>query len=153
MKMRKEMEKENGKMYSRILGGRTFTCLCMLALYVCTGCNKVEDLQSVGTLAYDGKTYLVSIGNIGKNPSGNTTIELISDLKNKSVIVRGIEYPVFNMDIIVDKITVGWNYYYISEEAYEYVFSTMKNPDKIIVYTIDEKSFVTFDGKRKNVIK
>ena len=74
-----ETGKENERqMFSNIFKSVTYICLCVLALFVCTGCEKDDGLSAVGTLTYNGKTYSVTnhvlIG--AMNPSSEFIIEL-----------------------------------------------------------------------------
>ena len=127
--------------------------MCMLTLLAFTNCDKDDNLTSIGMLTYEGKSYAVTIGNIEKDTDGYTTIELRGDLEDYTVIKQGKISPLFCMEIVVDKKTLQMEYCYISKEVYEYTFLTKKNPETITVYTVDGKSTVTFDGKKKTVKK
>ena len=127
--------------------------MCMLALFAFTSCDKDDNLTSIGILTYEGKSYSVNIGNIEKDRDGYTTIELLGDLEDYAVIREGKMSPLFCMEIVVDKKTLQMEYCYVSKEVYEYTFLTKQNPETITVYTVDKKSTVTFDGKKKTVIK
>ena len=147
-------KKENKmKVCPSILISKTLICLCMLALFVCTSCNKDDELTGDATLMYGGRTISVSIGKIGKDDKGNTSIQLYGVGDNTLVVNNGKLTPAISMDIVVDKKTLKADSWNISGGYNEYTFLTKKNPEKIIVYVVNGNSSVTFDGKGKKVIQ
>ena len=122
-------------------------------MLLCAGCNKDDDERAVGSLTYEGKTISVTIGNVGKDNNGNTSIELHGLSENIMIIKNGKLSPLVSMDIVVDNTTLKASSWAIRPEYNVYTFSTDKNPEKIIVYVVDGNSSVTFDGKGKKVIE
>jgi hypothetical protein len=141
------------KKESNILGNRTFIYLCISTLLLCVGCNKDDDSKAVGKLTFNGNTISVTIGKIGKDKDGNTSIDLHGITDNIMVINNGSLSPHVSMNIVVMSNTLKASSWSIQPSYNTYTFSTKMKPDKIIVYVVNGDSSVTFDGKGEKVIE
>lgn len=135
---------------------RTDSVICKITMSICfmtcvllfAGCDKDDDGKKVGTI----DDYAVSIGEIGQNDKGYITVELLGNLPGSIIIKNGNAYPHLGMRIVVDKKTIEMQTFSVESGKYTYGFSTQKNPEKIIVYSInDTNQTLTFNGKRKTV--
>ena len=119
-----------------------------------SGCKKDDAGEKSGTIKYGNNVFTVSIGEISKNDAGNLLIELKGNLKGELAIVQGKVIPYIGMRVIVDNMTLEYDAMKVNEGLYLFSFKTSKNPGKIIVYSNDgSKATLTFDGKKKTVIK
>ena len=133
--------------------GATFAIVATVFGITMSGCKK-NDGEKSGVIKYGNNVYTVSIGEIGKNNEGNIWIELEGNLKGELYIVQGKVIPDIGMRVIVDSKTIEFEYMDIKPGLYVFSFKTGKNPEKIIAYSNDgSNSTLTFDGKRKTVIK
>jgi hypothetical protein len=142
----KKIDCEKGK---SALGGVMkrlgMACLLILGVWCMTGCDKDEELMGqTGTITYDGKTYTISVGEIGKNPNGYTYVELLGVPKIVK-ISGGKVVPVIGAKITAGGVTFNANgFSFIEEEGMTFYFSTTKDPETIIVYS-DSGSTLVFE--------
>jgi hypothetical protein len=139
------------------------TFMLFVTMQCLTSCNS-EKKQPNDKLELNGQTHTFSIGTI-RHESGKTIIKLLgdgqsikfkgsfsgSDLSNMEAM--SLTSPVM-MSIEVNGQTIPCdNDILRSQSDFEFIFHTEKKPDKIIVYSNDEKkSTIIFDGKTKKII-
>ena len=142
----------NGRM--RTIQAHFATVVTLMLCLVLSGCHKENLGETSGEITYNSSVYTVSIGEIGKDDSGNLRIELTGNLAGEVSFVQGKIVPYIGMRIVVDGKTMDYDSGSIQAGLYVYYFKTSKNPEKIIVYSNDGRnSTLTFHGKRKTVIK
>jgi hypothetical protein len=112
-------------------------CLLVLGVWCMAGCDKDDDLLGkTGTITYGGRTYTVSVGDIGKDSQGYTYVELLG-VPSLLEIRNGQLSPAIKAKITAGGSTFEANDFYPSEEGMTYYFSTKKDPEKITVYSSD----------------
>jgi predicted RNA-binding protein with TRAM domain len=144
-----------------------FVCLLVQSAYAATA-------GQTGTIQYEGKKVQISIGEIGKNDKGQTTVEICT---NFEVII-----PDFSVDFAFKAITkviqakivaknktfeastlstgegkfrmsvVGNGKWLAKFEHIIYAFDTTVSPEKIMVYN-EQGASLAFSGKTRKIIK
>jgi hypothetical protein len=143
------MKKINCKNEKNALGGVVrrlgMACLLILGLWCMTGCDKDKELTGqTGTITYGGKTYTISVGEIGKSSTGYTYVELLGvpDILN---ISGGKLVPVISVKFTAGGATFNSNGFSLIEEGgMTFYFSTKKDPETITVYS-DSGSTLVFE--------
>ncbi|MDL2289264.1 hypothetical protein LJB83_00685 [Clostridia bacterium OttesenSCG-928-F22] len=116
------------------------------------------DTAGKAKVEYDKKTYYVSVGEIGKNEEGKTTVKIESagigsvlPFKNNKIVI-----PV-QATIQVDGKTYSWKRVTTNTDGLIFQFDTSDVPDKIYVYPADggynKTGATAFDGQTKEIIK
>jgi len=127
--------------------------MCFLTiLLVCMGCH--DDLgPTKGTILCGNETYSISIGEISKNDAGYTLVSIVGDMPGQMIIRNGSLYPILGVRIMAGGI-VEYQAFSVSAGEYTYSFSTKKDPERVIVYSLNGGTeTLTFDGKSKTVIE
>jgi hypothetical protein len=141
------------KQKAAFTGAMKVTVLLIICGLACTGCDK-EDNPGIktGTIKYESSTYTVSIGEIGSDKNGYTSVELLGNLDNVAQIRKGQMIVVIGMKIEVGGKTLAYTSCDVSSGSLVYYFGTKDKPDKIIVYSEDSSSAqLTFSGKNKSL--
>ena len=133
-----------------------------LVMVSCGGGNQSSKKPNDKVVCGD-KSYVFRIGEITSDKETNTTtIQLLTDGQripvtfSMSNIGGPISQPVISvlMKIIIGNRTIECNDRIgMTNEAISFTFNTLDTPDKIIVYSNDDrKSTVAYDGKTKEVV-
>jgi hypothetical protein len=141
------MKKTNCKKETSAPGGAVkcmgMACLLMLCVWCMAGCDKDEDnlLGKTGTIRYDGETYTIRIGNIGKNSQGYTYVQLLG-VPGVVNIKNGKLDPAINVRITAGGFTYEADEFSFLGGGMTYHFLTKKDPEKITVYSSDGSTLV-----------
>ena len=138
---------------SSLNNSRFKAVVCFLAIMlVCTGCH--DNLgPKTGTILCGDETYSISIGEISKNDAGYTLVSIVGDMPGLMIIRNGSLYPFLGVRIIAGG-TVEYQAFSVKEGEYTYSFSTKKDPERIIVYSLNGGTeTLIFDGKTKTIIE
>lgn len=122
----------------------------------------ISNDRTTATMEVNNKTYNISIGEIGKDDDGNTSVEILAP-KIGVFTISGADLahslPDFTSPLWMKIIAGGKTYTatggMLSADQCVMYFKTTAKPEKIIVYDLnsgDEKPSVTFDGRTKKVI-
>jgi hypothetical protein len=123
-------------------------CMIMFGVWCMAGCNDDDDKKELtgqsGTLTYDDETYTVSVGEIGKDKTGNTYVVLLG-VPRYIAINYGKATPVIGAKIVSEGSTFESNKFDVLDDGLKYYFSTKKDPEQILVYqSSDKKTLITF---------
>jgi hypothetical protein len=154
--------------------------ICLMALWACATPDQTRTVRpdQTGTVQHEGKKVQISIGEIGKDDKGHTTVEILTDFEvamtgQLSFAERDIFFRAVALKSVMKAIRVGIVAKNKTFEAFSvigepkmsfrgekmsakferivYHFDTDVLPEKIIVYN-KQGPDLSFDGKTKKII-
>jgi hypothetical protein len=147
----------------------------LVLLFVCPMApSSAAAPDQTGTIQFAGKPIQVSIGEIGKDDKGNTTVQLFTDFEasvrgfNADAVLRAVLQEI-RVKIVAQNKTFETSGFSIGGgnvnmtaaangmvtakiEQPTYHFDTAASPEKIMVYN-EQDSGLTFSGETKEIIK
>lgn len=115
------------------------------------------DEETIGHIVFEDSDYSVTIGEIGLNEDGNTTIEVQAIGIGSVLPMRNGEWaiPVQAMFLTGGEV-FGWDSVTTAENAFVFTFETDKTPEQIVLYPYggkeDESTHVIFDAQTKTIL-
>jgi hypothetical protein len=107
------------------------------------------------TVKFEGESYVIHIGAIGKNEAGQTSVELLGDKIGGRISIRDGKTmpPPVGMKIAANGKTFEYTSVNILSASCVFNFDTTAAPEKIIVYGNDgsDSSGAVFDGKTRRL--
>ncbi len=112
---------------------------------------------STAEVQFENQTFTISIGEIGTDADGNTTVAINALGMGNSIPIRNGKAVVsLQASIVAGGKTIGWSGASIKKDLIEFTFKTKKAPEKIIVYAYgkkaDSEGSITFDAATKAVL-
>ena len=114
-------------------------------------------VSDAASITFEERLYSVSIGVIGTNGDGNTTVEVLSPGIGATIPIRNNQIIVPIQAVIeADDTTIGWDTVNVDTNMLTFAFVTDKMPERIILYPYggdgDESVQVVFDAESKTIL-